>query len=107
MFECGEHLETWASAICEQLLQHQSIDLPVERLPDHRRLYLEFQGTLADNRGTVARDFEGTFEVDPRDTARRYLKFRLPDVSEPVVRSWQILSTPTGPQLRLSKGDFG
>lgn len=107
MFDCGEHLETWASATCEHLLQYDSIELPVEKLPDHRRRYLDFQGTLTENRGTVAREFEGNYEVDPRDATRRQLEFFSADESAPVIRSWQIISTPTGPQLQLQKVDFG
>lgn len=33
---------------------------PIERLPDHRRIYLTFQGEISGGRGTVTRIQQGT-----------------------------------------------
>jgi hypothetical protein len=36
-----------------------------ERIPDHRRIYLEYEGEISRNRGTVKRIANGFCEVDP------------------------------------------
>ncbi len=43
------------------------------RLPDHRAIYLTYEGPLTDNRGTVARVAEGTvtFLAEPSATPER------------------------------------
>jgi len=60
MFETlpGSMLATWRSAVWP-------IDTPtvLTRLRDHRRLYLEYEGDLTDQRGTVMRVAEGTCQV--------------------------------------------
>jgi hypothetical protein len=40
------------------------------RLPDHRRLYLEYEGPVSGDRGRVRRIDEGVFEWIERDAAR-------------------------------------
>jgi hypothetical protein len=61
MFETlpGSMLATWRSAAWP-------IEAPtqVTRLRDHRRLYLEYEGTLTDQRGSVHRVADGTCSVD-------------------------------------------
>lgn len=61
MFETlpGSMLATWRSEIWP-------IDrpTPLTRLRDHRRLYLEYEGQLSGQRGTVYRVAEGNCEVD-------------------------------------------
>ncbi|HSZ59934.1 MAG TPA: hypothetical protein VK797_30105 [Tepidisphaeraceae bacterium] len=60
MFETlpGSMLATWRSA-------QWPIEFPTQltRLRDHRRLYLEFEGDIPGNRGSVIRVAEGTCEV--------------------------------------------
>ena len=61
MFETlpGSMLATWRSAEwpIETAVQ-------VTRLRDHRRLYLEYEGTLTDQRGSVHRVADGTCTVE-------------------------------------------
>jgi hypothetical protein len=38
----------------------------IEKLPDHRRDYLTYEGLLSDNRGTVKRVAGGTFHFEVR-----------------------------------------
>lgn len=45
--------------------------LQAERLPPHRRLYLDYEGTIAGNRGSVRRVAEGTIEI-VRDSAEGF-----------------------------------
>lgn len=37
--------------------------LPVQALPDHRRIYLDYQGPISGNRGTVIRCDRGTIRL--------------------------------------------
>jgi hypothetical protein len=61
MFETlpGSMLATWRSEIWP-------IEAPAQltRLRDHRRLYLDYEGDLTDQRGTVYRVAEGTCDVE-------------------------------------------
>ena len=61
MFETlpGSMLATWR-------FPHWPSDTPAQitRLRDHRRLYLEYEGTLTDQRGSVHRVADGTCSVD-------------------------------------------
>lgn len=59
MLEQGDHLSTWALAVepsagCES---------PAEKLPDHRRLYLDYEGPVSNDRGTVTRWDQGTYRL--------------------------------------------
>lgn len=58
MLDRGESLATWSLPMppaCEQVL-------PARKLADHRRAYLEYEGPVSGNRGTVVRWDEGEFE---------------------------------------------
>jgi hypothetical protein len=56
MFEMGAALATWRST--DWPVQSPAI---VDRLPDHRRDYLDYEGPVSDDRGQVARVISGTF----------------------------------------------
>jgi DNA polymerase Ligase (LigD) len=51
MLEHGEVLRTWAIDVPVVAGE----DLPARALPDHRRLYLDYEGEVARDRGTVRR----------------------------------------------------
>src|SRR5262249_47185418 len=55
--EHGEVLRTWA--IDAPIVA--DADLPARTLPDHRRIYLEYEGEVSGNRGTVRRVDEGVY----------------------------------------------
>ena len=57
MLERGEILRTWA--IDAPIVE--GVDLPARSLADHRRLYLDYQGEVSGNRGTVRRVDEGNY----------------------------------------------
>jgi hypothetical protein len=67
MFETlpGSMLATWRA-------QRWPIErtTPLVRLRDHRRLYLEYEGDLSDQRGTVYRVAEGNCEVEIGENSR-------------------------------------
>jgi DNA polymerase Ligase (LigD) len=58
MFEAGGGLRTWS--IPELPVQGQFIQ--AEALPDHRLAYLDYEGPVSDNRGSVSRVDEGEYE---------------------------------------------
>ncbi len=58
MLDRGESLATWSLPLppaCEHVL-------PACSLADHRREYLDYEGPVSGNRGTVAKWDEGEFE---------------------------------------------
>ena len=64
MLETGDVLRTWALAESPAAV----IAIAAEALPDHRLAYLDFEGPLSGNRGSVARWDQGSYElVSQRD----------------------------------------
>ena len=59
MLEAGDALRTWA--IDTPIVAGR--DLPARALGNHRKLYLDYEGEIAGNRGTVRRVDAGTFRV--------------------------------------------
>ena len=59
MLEWGGTLRTWALA--EEPIPGRSI--AAEALPEHRLLYLDYEGPISGNRGTVTRWDAGEFEL--------------------------------------------
>jgi hypothetical protein len=59
MLEAGDRLRTW------RLLEEPAPDtwVPAEPLPDHRLLYLDYEGPVSGDRGHVARWDCGVFEA--------------------------------------------
>ncbi len=58
MLDRGESLATWSLPLppsCEHVL-------PARSLADHRRVYLDYEGPVSGNRGTVTKWDEGHFE---------------------------------------------
>lgn len=59
MLESGDVLRTWA--VDAPIVP--GVDLPARALPDHRRVYLEYEGDVSGNRGRVRRVDEGWYET--------------------------------------------
>ena len=57
MLEDGEALRTWAIDAPVVIGR----DLPARALPDHRRIYLDYEGDISGDRGRVRRIDEGTY----------------------------------------------
>jgi DNA polymerase Ligase (LigD) len=57
MLEDGDVLRTWA--IDAQVVSR--VELPARALPNHRRFYLDYEGYVSGNRGTVTRIDEGFY----------------------------------------------
>jgi DNA polymerase Ligase (LigD) len=60
MLEMGGVLKTWS------LPQPpvQGIEIDAEALPDHRSAYLDYEGPISDDRGSVTRWDWGTYEME-------------------------------------------
>jgi len=73
MFETGESLATWALSMLPQdwrgLMDAPQIQLALsnqvaaERLPNHRKAYLEYEGPVSGDRGSVRRLDTGTYST--------------------------------------------
>ena len=57
MLECGDALRTWRL----DRIPTVAATIPVEPLPDHRLAYLDHEGPVSGNRGTVKRIDKGEF----------------------------------------------
>ena len=55
-------LWTWAITV-NPLCQPLPLECQAERLPDHRRIYLDYQGPVSGDRGHVQQAAKGTCEV--------------------------------------------
>jgi hypothetical protein len=60
MLEHGDVLKTWA--IDSPVVA--DVDLPARLLPAHRPIYLDYEGEISGNRGTVRRVAEGSYAVE-------------------------------------------
>ncbi len=63
MFECGEVLLSWA---VEEMPSRGKL-LNAIRLTDHRLAYLEYEGPISGNRGSVSRVLSGVYRMLNRD----------------------------------------
>lgn len=77
MFEAGDTLQTWALhelphdwQDIEGLTIAASNSVAVEQLADHRLAYLDYEGRVRGDRGTVTRIDEGTYESRMRAADR-------------------------------------
>jgi len=61
MLEEGEALATWQCPTNPADLPPGQT-LPCQKLPDHRRAYLTYEGPISENRGKVRRVEEGRYE---------------------------------------------
>ncbi len=59
MLEMGETLKTWSLAEPPAIGLEQSAEL----LPDHRLAYLDYEGPVSDDRGTVKQWDKGTYRL--------------------------------------------
>lgn len=62
MLEQGEVLLTWQ--LLREPVDRESLPIPARRIGDHRKAYLDYEGPLTGNRGTVRRIDSGTVEIE-------------------------------------------
>ncbi|QDU48677.1 DNA polymerase ligase N-terminal domain-containing protein [Gimesia panareensis] len=66
MLEEGDVLKTWRLPQPPEIdpaSDESSLDLTAEELPDHRLVYLEYEGPVSGDRGEVTRWDRGTFTL--------------------------------------------
>jgi hypothetical protein len=66
MLEEGDVLKTWRLPEPPEIdpaSDESSLDLTAEALPDHRLVYLEYEGPVSGDRGEVSRWDRGTFTL--------------------------------------------
>lgn len=88
MLESGERLRTWRlleAPVPEKLVR-------AEALPDHRRLYLDYEGPVSGGRGEVRRWDRGMYTLNAEDAGALAL-----ELEGEVLRS--------GAELRRREGD--
>jgi len=61
MFQGDSCLATWATA--DQISVGKNAEIGAIRLPDHRAAYLDYEGAVSGNRGTVTRVESGDFRL--------------------------------------------
>jgi DNA polymerase Ligase (LigD) len=66
MLEHGDTLRTWA--IDRPIVA--GVDLPARALPDHRRIYLEYEGEVSGDRGNVRRVAAGAYSASIWEAGR-------------------------------------
>ncbi len=66
------------------------------RLPDHRRLYLSYEGSVSRNRGTVRRVAHGLSQLTQLPNSLRIL---ITWDSSPTPQLWEASPSPSDPQL--------
>ena len=74
-------LWTWAipaNPMCQPL----PLECEAERFPDHRRVYLDYQGPVLGDRGQVQQAAKGTFEVVVWSEQQVAVRFRLEEAAE-------------------------
>ncbi len=64
MLECGDALRTWRL----DRVPTAAATIPAHPLPDHRLAYLDYEGPVSGNRGTVKRIDKGEFAQSSPDT---------------------------------------
>lgn len=74
-------LWTWAIPI-NPVLQELPFECQAERLADHRRIYLDYQGSISDDRGHVQQAAKGTFEVIVWSEQQIEVRLRLDEAAE-------------------------
>ena len=72
MIECGVALATWQLA--RNPLAPGTWPIPARRIGDHRKAYLEYEGPLSRNRGSVTRIESGTAKLTAHGSHRYTLQ---------------------------------
>lgn len=68
LLEKDEALTAWR-LLADPLAASPGAVIPAEKLPDHRKLYLSYEGPVSGDRGEVRRVAEGTYELLAADEA--------------------------------------
>ena len=70
MLEAGERLRTWRLARPPE----GGLVVPALAISDHRRTYLDYEGPVSGDRGTVRRWESGSYQIEEETTAQILLR---------------------------------
>jgi len=73
MFEVGSVLRTWATQPIEEFerwVQSESVEVGCDLLSDHRLAYLDYEGEIEGDRGSVVRLLRGSYRLIENDPDR-------------------------------------
>ena len=73
MLERGDILLTWQ--LLHEPIDRASLPIPARRIGDHRKAFLDYEGPLTGNRGTVRRVDSGMVEFE--ENTPQYARFTL------------------------------
>jgi len=73
MLEQGEVLLTWQ--LLREPVNRENLPIPARRIGDHRKAYLDYEGPLTGNRGTVRRVDSGVVEIE--ENTPKCIRFKL------------------------------
>jgi len=71
MLENGANLRTWRLSE----VPHSGHPIPLVRLPPHRSIYLDYEGPVSGNRGSVKRVLEGSCQPLPAPAGEAWFEF--------------------------------
>ena len=72
MLEMGGVLKTWSFSQSPL----QGVEINAEALPDHRLAYLDYEGPVSGDRGSVTRWDRGTYEVECQSETELILQLK-------------------------------
>ncbi len=66
LLQTGDVLQTWSLP----RVPESGVDMPCEPLPEHRSLYLDYEGPISGGRGSVSRWDRGSYEILHRSESK-------------------------------------
>jgi hypothetical protein len=73
MIDAGDALATWRLDVPPEMAMERAV--ACERIADHRRAYLDYEGPVSGNRGHVSRHDRGLCRIDSTDDERWLIWF--------------------------------
>ncbi len=99
MLEQGDSLETYA--ICEPLEHGETVE--AKRLPNHRKAYLDYEGPVSDDRGSVTRVMKGEyFSLESESSEEKHQQLVLNFDG----KRWKLKIEETEMKLLISVSEF-
>lgn len=92
MIDLGERLATWKCLLPPE--QSGAAGQPCERLADHRRSYLDYEGPVSGDRGHVRRHDAGVCTVLEQTDDRWLVKF----AGRRLIGRYELVRQPAAPQ---------
>jgi hypothetical protein len=72
MLEAGDALKTWSLPRPPEI----GLEMECHSLPDHRLFYLDYEGPISGDRGSVSRWDQGTYRVERQEEMKWVLEMK-------------------------------